>query len=172
MHWRCFSSSRIQMNLDVWSQSILRRSLSFYSYSTSLSWRGLDLHSLLRAICLQCWHDKHSLNGVIASCKENNPLKLPSHLHCFSFSFHLLSWNSVQNQVFQWTEKDASSIPAPSSAQCRQTAHFLALHLTPQGKILNLWRPHIEPWVSPRLRTRCVCFVGSFLCCLIARSLF
>lgn len=79
MHWSSFSpSSRIQLNPDVWSRSIISRSISFYSYSTSLYWRDLDLHLLIRVISMQCWHEKWSLNRVSTSYKENNPFRIPS----------------------------------------------------------------------------------------------
>lgn len=149
-YWRFFSSSRIQINLDIWSRSITRGSISFYSCCISLCWGGLDLHL----------SDLH-----LSSYKESNPLKILSNLFFFHFlSPSLLEFSSYL-ELSMDRERDISFIPMPDSAQCSQLARFSALRHKTKSSLkssLNVWLPQIEPQVSLELRARCIYVASRF----------
>lgn len=123
------------------------------------------------------------LKGSVLATKRITHLKYLQ-THCFSPSLHLLSWNLVQSQGSQRTEKDA--FLSPPTPPCRLSS-VQADSATAQPKVRSSIRdcPRRAPWVSPRLRTRLrtrwVCFVlfpggfvllTSFPHCHIAHSLF
>lgn len=149
-----FSSSfRIQVNLNVWTRSIISRSISFYFYPTSFYWRGLNLHLLIRAICLQCWHEKWSLNRVSTSYKENNPLKIPSEALTFIFFIPFLLEFSSKSVLSVDKERWICFTFDPT-----QLSEADSTHPSPLPKVRS-WVcdcPRTEPQVSLRLRTRWV----------------
>ena len=153
IHWSwVFSSFRIQVNLDVWTRSIINRSISFYSYSTCFYWRDLDLHLLIRAICLQCWHEKWSLSKVSASYKENNPLKMPSKSLPFIFFIPFLLEFSSKSVFSMDRERWICFSPSPrSSARLARACRPFAAQ--PEVKPGVCECPDTEPHASLRLRT-------------------
>lgn len=152
-------SFRIQVNLDVWSRSIIRKSISSYSYPTSFYWRGLNLHLLIRAICLQCWHEKWSLSRVSTSYKENNPLKIPSESLTFIFLIPFLLEFSSKSVLSVDRERWICFTPDPTQP-VRLRAHFPAPCHATQRKVL--WFPQNWAPSESKAEDQVGCVVGTF----------
>lgn len=120
---------------------------------------------LIRAICLQCPHEKCSLNWARTSYKENNLHRISSNPLLFiSLTPSLLEFSSKPG-LFNGPRKMTSIFSPFSSVQ----ADSVLPHPSPHN--LNKVLPHSEPQGIPRLRPGGFVFLA-VSCGHIARCLF
>lgn len=118
------SMSRLQANLGRLSGSIIREAInSFYSYSTSLYWDGgLNLCFLIRAICLQWWHEKFGVKNLRTSCKKHNELEKASYPLSSVFLPPSILESNTSHRALNGQRKMMSVPSCPCSVPCRKTS--------------------------------------------------